>query len=765
MKAIRICGQVFSDALIRRINVTVASQPSLGRRQLSRQVCAWLNWRNDRGALKEMSCRVALKRLEDRGRIQLPASRGKMGGPRRFRRGELPAVATLACGLKEVGEVRLELVTGVGGERSRWWNELIERYHYLGYQPLAGAQLRYLIWSEAGLLGAVGFGASAWRVAARDRWIGWDDTQRTAGLKYVVNNARFLIVPTVQVPHLASKVLGLSARRLGKDWRERYGYEPVLLETYVERDRFFATSYRAAGWEHVGETKGRGKKDGTHQAAEPVKEMYVKPLAKDWRERLGGREGQWAAPDPRDWAEEEFHRVVLGDARLKQRLYVLARDFYAQPEANIPQACESRTKTQAAYRFFGHPEVQRDLLLAAHKAATLRRLRGETVALAVQDTMMLNYSGHLAAEDLGDIGTKAGQTKGLIVHETMAFDVQGLALGLLDVQTWIRKPEHHGKKGVRKTKPIKDKESYKWLKSFEAVRAAQGQLPRTLLVSVGDREADIYELFERAVAAGEGQPKLLVRASQNRVLREEQGHLWEWMQQERVAGTLEVEVPRKPGQKKRQARLAISFSAVELTAPKGRSGSVKLWAVYARELHPPRGVEPLAWMLLTTLGVESFEQAVEKVRWYMVRWKIEVYHKVLKSGCRLEDRQMRSRKELEACLAVDLVVGWRILHLTERSRRFPEETCGVHFEDYEWKALVWYVNKTEPSKAQEPTLRTIVRMIASLGGFLGRKCDGEPGCQTLWRGWRRLKDIIECYLLAFPSGRSGGGVQPAYATG
>lgn len=765
MKTIRVCAEAFSAEMIERIKQTIANEPGLTRRQLSTMVCEWLDWRDARQRLKTMSCRVALLRLHRRGLIELPRVVHSFG-PRAFQAVLLPSVPHLECGVRELSGLRLERVSAAQPQQSALWNELVARYHYLGQQPLAGAQLRYLICCDQGPLGAISFSAAAWRVEARDRYIGWPEEQREAHLRYVVNNSRFLILPTVRVRHLASKVLGMCARQLPRDWRVLYGYEPVMLETFVEWDRFRGTCYQAAGWVCVGRTKGRGKMDRQHRAKVPVKAIYLKPLVKDWRERLGGEAGHWAPVEAKDWAEEEFDTVEMGDERLKQRLLRLTRDFYARPEANIPQACGSYAKIKAAYRFFGHRRVTMRGMLKAHQQATVQRIRGAPVVLAVQDTVVLNYTGHRASEDLGDIGTQAGRTKGLIVHDTMAFDPQGTALGLLDVQSWVRCVKDYGKKHGRKQKPIEEKESVKWLRSFQAVSQVQERLPGTVLVSVGDREADIYELFEQAAQVGEAGPKLLIRASYNQALKEEQSLLWDCMQQAPMAGCLEVDVPRKPGQKKRRAVLAISFVPVELKAPKGKSGSVGLWAVYAREKHPPPGVQALSWMLLTTVPVADFEQAVEKVRWYMVRWQIEVYHKVLKSGCRIEDHQLQTRKELEACLGVDMVVGWRIIYLTRQSRQRPDEPCSVHFQEHEWKALLWYTKGTVPTDAHEPTLRTITHMIAKLGGFIGRKCDGEPGCQTLWRGWQRFEDIVACYLL---STRHQGNfpycVQPAYGAG
>src|SRR6185369_9650743 len=216
--------------------------------------------------------------------------------------------------LVDVQPVELVIVGSGGGEHSQIWNDLMDRYHYLGSGPLCGAQLRYLIRSENhGWLGGLSFSAGAWRIKARDQWIGWSSTIREKNLNQVVSNSRFLIVPQWRVSHLASHVLGQAARRLAKDWQGRYGYEPLLLETFVDNERFEGTCYRAANWLEIGQTQGRGRSDRAHRGQSPVKRIFVYPLQTQARERLG--EGTVAAPveaakqEPQDWAEREFGSV------------------------------------------------------------------------------------------------------------------------------------------------------------------------------------------------------------------------------------------------------------------------------------------------------------------------------------------------------------------------------------------------------------------------------------------------------------------------
>jgi len=753
---VRICGQEFSDEICARIRATMASEPTISRRALSLRVCEWLHWKSPNGKPKEMSCRVALLKLHREGQLSLPAPGVR---PWRVVRGEkaalpLPEIEALRCRLKTLGEITLVLVESRNRPLSRLWNALMETYHYLGAGPLCGAQVRYLVESSVyGWIGGVAFSAAAWRVAPRDRWIGWSEAARQANLGKVLCNSRFLLVP--RVAHLASHVLALCARRVPQDWGARYGVRPLLLETYVERDRFAGTCYRSANWCHVGATQGRGRMDRARAYAAPVKEVYVYPLHRDARRALCG------APQPQPirgrareaggaqgWAEEEVGEAPLGDRRLSQRLVRIAEAFYARPQASIPHACQSRAETKATYRFFQHPATSLAAILAPHYHATVARMRREAVVLAVQDTTSLNYTAHPATEKLGPIGYRPDRGTGLLLHDTMAFTREGTPLGLLDVQCWARDGADFGKKKRRHSLPIEAKESKKWLVSFRQVAEAQKQCPASLVVSVGDREADVYELFELAWRDPAG-PKLLVRAEQDRLLAEGQGHLWEKLAEQPVAGVQELHVPRQQQRPARVARLEVRFAQVTLKAPQRKRGcrDLPLWAIWAQEAEAPPQGERIEWMLLTTVSVTTFEGALEKLAWYTGRWGIEVYHRTLKRGCKVEERQLGHADRLETCLGVDLVVAWRIFHLAKLGRETPEVPCTVFFEEADWKALVAYITHSPNPPEKPPTLREAMRMVATLGGFLGRKGDGEPGTKSLWLGLQRLDDLSAMWKL------------------
>jgi Domain of unknown function (DUF4338)/Transposase DNA-binding/Transposase Tn5 dimerisation domain/Transposase DDE domain len=756
-----VCGQIFPQEILQRINATLSDHPDWSRAELARRVCDWLDWRTEAGQRKHMSCRVALGRLAERGLIRLPAPRHRVSfGAQSFSKIRLNVPSRLEGSVKNLGQIKLVLVSAKNRDLDLQWKKLVATHHYLGYRPLCGAQLRYLMVCEHGYVGALGFSAAALYLKARDRWIGWSHQARQAHLRHVVANSRFVIACGVKVANLASKVLGMAQRRLAKDWAQTYGYRPLLVETYVESKRFGATSYRAANWIYVGKTCGRGRQDRAHREEKPLKDIYLFPLQPNCQKLLCEEPGParhsptWCGKPqkpPGDWAEQEFGNVRLRDRRHRQRLFTVARDFYAQPAANIPQACQSRAKTKAAYRLFEHKAVSMEAILSSHYHCTMERIAREKlpVVLTVQDTTSFNYDTHADMEGLGPINKRVDGAQGLLLHDTMAYSPEGTALGLVDVQVWARDPKQFGKRHLRYERPIEQKESFKWLKSFQAAARLQRQLGTpTRVVSVGDREADVYELFLLA-QSDPANPKLLVRAESDRRVKGTPACLWEYMQGQALAGERVMHIPRKKGRTPRHALLQIRFAEVELRPPKRKPtlGALKVWAVYVTEVHPPWQKDAVEWMLLTSVEVTDLEQALEKVDWYKRRWGIEEYHRTIKSVCRIENRQLADRAVWQNCLAIDLVVAWRIEHLKKLSRTKPQAPCSIAFEEHEWQALLAFKRPHQPLPSITPNVREITRLTAELGGFLGRKSDGEPGSTTLARGLQRLQDIATAFLI------------------
>jgi len=277
-------GKWFSSNDIDQIRQIISTNPQASRASLSRLVCEKLNWQKIDGNLKEMSCRVAMLDMGRDGLVSLPEPRFKKLPCKNYKKRTANGEPgqPINCAITELTDFRFELVDG---KSSALWNELIDRYHYLGYKPLSGAQLRYFVYINEQPAALLSFGASAWSTASRDQFIGWQKTQRESNLHLIINNARFLILPWIRVPHLASKLLSMVAKRIPSDWLERYHYQPVLLETFVEIKRFKGICYKAANWQCLGTTTGRGKK-GSNQARLPIKSVWVYPLTKHFRKML-----------------------------------------------------------------------------------------------------------------------------------------------------------------------------------------------------------------------------------------------------------------------------------------------------------------------------------------------------------------------------------------------------------------------------------------------------------------------------------------------
>jgi len=446
---------------------------------------------------------------------------------------------------------------------------------------------------------------------------------------------------------------------------------------------------------------------------------------------------------------DEFADVPLGDKRLTRRLGQLAAAFAEQPAAAIPKATGNWSQACAAYRFLDNERVRAAAVLSTHIARTLRRAAPQPLMLAVTDTTSLNYSDHPHSTGLGPIGNNADKTIGLFLHTLLAFTSDGQPLGVLDAQHWARESAQFGSTGQRNRKPVLEKESAKWLRSYEALVSHATATPQTRWVMIADREADLYELLEQSAAHPDG-PALLIRAQHDRGVDGLKRRLFAHLGRASQAGSLRVQVPAKSGRRARTATLTVRFCEVRLAAPwlKAERPPVTVWAIDAREAHPPRGAQPLHWRLLSTLAVRTLDEAVEKIRWYCVRWGIEVFHKVLKSGCAVEALQLESAVRLVRCVTIKLVVAWQTMALSKLGREQPDTKISELLEETAWRVLVAVTHRDRPRPRGVPRAREAVQWIGRLGGHLGRRGDGAPGPFTLARGLERLHDITVGWELA-----------------
>lgn len=451
----------------------------------------------------------------------------------------------------------------------------------------------------------------------------------------------------------------------------------------------------------------------------------------------------------KNWAEHEFSKIDLGDVRRKKRLIQLAGQRARRPNSSISECCGSKAATKAAYRLLDNEDVEAERILQSHASSAVERAREKTILLAVQDTTFLDYTSHHATQGLGYLQDLTHQ--GMLVHSTLLVSPERIPYGLIQQQVWIRPVEDFRKRHKRYERATAEKESQKWLTSLEAAAQVQTQLRDSLVVSVGDSEADVYDLFRRA---NELKQALLVRACRNRRVLETEKLLWRRLESQSEAGQVKIQVPRRTGKSSREAILSIRYCSLTLRPPKNRKEdhlpNLAVWGILAREIEPPSDEKGIEWLLMTTVPVESFADACERMQWYSCRWVIEMYHKVLKSGCRVEERQFEDFENLRRYLALDAVVAWRVLYLTFLNREMPDLPATLLLETYEWQALYCFIHKTSHPPKTPPTLHEVTFWIAQLGGFLARKHDGSPGSMSLWRGMQRLADISDAWLAFHP---------------
>lgn len=416
----------------------------------------------------------------------------------------------------------------------------------------------------------------------------------------------------------------------------------------------------------------------------------------------------------------------------------------------MPQASEDWARTKATYRLWSNKKVSEEGILEGHRTSTIERMKAHRVVLAVQDTTDFNFSHHKSKTKSAGFGPICAHEKvlGLKLHTTFAVSGSGVPLGVLEQQSWARKGAK-GKKKAAAGKGWKGKESLRWLK---AQVGSELDVPEGVkLVTVADRESDIYELMSLPRAEN---VHVVLRVCRDRQVEHPHQKLKAAMATAPIAGEVEVKVSAKKGQSQRLAKLTVRYQRLTLKVPSNRSQSanlcpVSMMVLWAVEENPPASSKGVNWMLVSDLEVNSFEEACELLRWYSLRWLIERYHYTLKSGCHIEELQLATADRIRRAVATYAIVAWRLLWLTYEARVSPEQSCEVVFETFEWQSLFCSIhNNKKRLPKKPPTLQQAVRWVAQLGGFLGRRHDGQPGVKVLWRGLARLHDIAHSWQLA-----------------
>ena len=740
----------------------IESSESLNRSGLANAVCKQFGFHDARGREQRAGCLKALRELEAAGHFVLPAAQSKngRGSPRRLSE-PVPLPTDLP---PEVGELRgLSLVVVETTEQMRIWNELMIREHPQGAGPLVGRQLRYLIGSEHGWLGGFGFAASALQLADRDRWIGWDAEQRRAYLDRVVGMSRFLIRPCLQCHNLASKLLSMCMARLPDDFERAFNYRPWLVESFVDTKVHSGACYEASNWIRVGTTKGRGRQDRFTRSALSRKAIYLYPLERDFRRRMGvspgaglGALGPAEGLEGQQWAENEFGGAPLGDARLSRRLVNVAAAKAEVPDRAFSGVAKGDwAAVKAYYRMIDQPEesaVTMPSILLPHRQRTIRRMQGQKTVLCVQDGSDLDYNNLAECEGLGEIGTNqtGAKSRGLHLHSTLAVAPNGLPLGVLLAQCIARGSRSAEDERPASEIPIEEKKTFCWIEHHRDLVELAAQMPHTRLIDVCDREADFFEMFDEQ--RQNPRVELLIRAKHDRnIMSAEPSKLFAAVRQMPVESVVRVHIPRqsaRPKRSKQKARdkrpgrtadLSVRSMRIQLRPPDYHEGKepIELWIVHALEESPPPDSTAVESFLLTTIDIRCAEDAERCLRWYCLRWRIEDWHRVLKSGCRIEDIAHESAERLRRAIAINLVIAWRIMLMTLLGRETPELPAEVLFSDIELRTLTAYAKKRG---LNPPTLLgEAVRLVAKIGGYLGRKNDPPPGNQLLWQGYREFQ--------------------------
>ncbi len=735
----------------------------LSRAALGRGVCEREDWRNPKGEYCTASARKVLPELA--GQLDLPLPPAQPGPPAcRPRSSPDPPVPSTGFtgSLAELGEVRVRLATSEA-ER-RLCAGLLDQHHPLGPGRAPGCRLSYLLAADCGPLGVLSFVAAAFRLGPRDAFLEWDDRTRGAHIERILSNDRFVLVPGVQVPNLASHVLGKTIKRLAQDWEQAHGVRPWLVETCVQSSRP-GTSYKAAGWQCVGPTQGRPP--GAGEAVE-TKAVWLLGLDANWQQQLCRKPEQKLGQYPElvldeeaNWARREYLRSDLPDGRLRQRLERLGQSWERHPGEDLPAIFPHQGELRAATRLLHNDKVQDRDILQPHREALLERVQVESTVLLVQDTTTLNYTNlQGCTSGLGPLQDRASSSRGLFVHATVGFTEGGRPLGVSGLERWARPEQEPDPEAEQE----QEKESRRWLRGFEQGQELGRESPQARVVVVGDRESDMFELFERQAERTE-EAGLLVRVHlgrQRKVRAWDAAFRSEMIRpieaqpdfEEAVVTGRKVEIESQGGQRARQKRTAVTeirIGRVELLPPKGRAGAVApvpVWLVRVLEPDPPAGEEALEWLLLSSEGGRTAQWAERIVSWYERRWGIEEYFRLLKTGTRIEDRRLRDAEALGKCLVFDAITAWRVFSLDRYARDAPD-TPAEEVLTADEMAVIEGVTETErlrpPRERGQPVgpgIRSWVVLLARMRGWRPKKHRELPGNEVLWKAYQQLQTMV-----------------------
>lgn len=455
-----------------------------------------------------------------------------------------------------------------------------------------------------------------------------------------------------------------------------------------------------------------------------------------------------------DWTEQEFLTLYTGDLRVDKRGKKILSAFGKSPGAPISQVFKGWGEIKACYRFFSNPRITPEKLLLPHSVATIKRIKNFPVVLLPSDTTSGDYTGKSSIEGLGRLAAnQQGDNLGIFIHPTLAVTPERLCLGVVGAKIWTR-PIKKSKLSTyqKKKRPIEEKETYRWIESYDLACEVAEKTPNTQIISITDREGDFIDLFIEVFNKKEENPKcadIIIRSCQDRCLEErdldtkENIKLKQALRTSVKLGEIEFIIPAAKFRQQRVVKQAIKAKTITFRGI--RNSKIRINAVMAIEEDPPEGEEALVWIFLTTLSIAKFDEAVKVVEYYLCRWEIEIFNKILKSGCKIEEKQLQTGERLKILISLFLILAWRVQYLMMIGRTCPNISSSDIFEECEWKSVYKIVNRNKPLPDKPPSLNDFIRMVAMLGGYIGRNNDPPPGPKVMWKGLTRMADFATAW--------------------
>ncbi len=450
------------------------------------------------------------------------------------------------------------------------------------------------------------------------------------------------------------------------------------------------------------------------------------------------------------WIEVEMETIDLGDHRLNRRSLSILEGLGLAPGRTIPQAFQAWNEIKATYNFFNNDLVSEEKILAPHLEKTIERLKEYPVVLLTSDTTDINYTTKSVMKNKERLDNKQN---GIWLHATIAVTPERLNLGLIQANFWHRKCEVAEKDSASRTArdktPIEKKESYRWLESYQKACEIAKELPETQIINITDREADIIEFFELAKSEndGNGGANFIIRSQYDRLIETKDAEtdkatkkLWKKLKMADSLGELEFTISTRGDRKARKVKQQLKAVSATLT-PKNKEKSIVVNAIMAIEEKPPEGEDPIVWIFITDLQIKTFEDVCKIIEYYLCRWQIELFFKVLKSGCKVEERQLQTAERVKNLIAIFLVLSWRVMFTMMLGRIFGEMSCADLFDEAEWKSVCKIVNRKKALPRKPPLLGEFIVLVARLGGYVEQKGGEPPGVKTMWKGMARMVDF------------------------